>query len=88
LQKEHDDVIGTAKACVDLLSKENPTEREAEEARKAAMALLIHVSNCDGLAILAERLPEKELQDLGDRLDESRRAGIPLLEWAEKIRKH
>ena len=39
MQKEHDDVIGTAKACVDLLSKENPTEREAEEARKAAMAL-------------------------------------------------
>lgn len=88
LHKEHDDVIGTAKACVDLLSKKNPTEREAEEARKAAMALLIHVSNCDGLAILAERLPEKELQDLGDRLDESRRAGVPLLEWAEKIRKH
>jgi hypothetical protein len=71
-----------------IFSAENPTEREAEEAGKAAMALLIHVSNCDGLAILAERLPEKELRDLGDRLDESRRAGVPLLEWAEKIRRH
>jgi hemerythrin len=62
LRKEHDDVISTAKACVDLLSNENPTEREAEEAKKAAMALLIHVSNCDGLAILASGYRKKSFR--------------------------
>lgn len=84
---EHDGVIETAKKCATLLQKESLTEEEAEDARKAAMALLVHVSNCDGLAILSERFTSEELEELGRRFEESRKAGIPLLEWADTIRK-
>ena len=87
LISEHDEVIKTAKACLELLNKGKLTDQEGEEAAKAARALLVHVSNCDGLAILSERLHEEELKALGNKLSVMRGAGISLLEWAEKIRK-
>jgi len=87
LISEHDNVIETAKTCAGLLAKDELTDEEAAEAEKAAMALLIHVSNCDGLAILTERLSEEEMEDLADRFAEAREAGVPLLEWADTIRK-
>jgi len=84
---EHDGAIETARVCAELLSKDSLTDEEAEEASKAAMKLLVHVSNCDGLAILAERFDPEELERLGRRFAEARRAGVSLLEWADKIRK-
>ena len=66
LIKEHDGVIDTARACAELLQKDSLNEKEPQEASHAARALLIHVSNCDGLAILSERLSKEELEDLGE----------------------
>ena len=54
---------------------------------EAARALLVHVSNCDGLAILSERLKPEELDELGEKFESAREAGVPLLRWAESIRK-
>jgi len=88
LISEHDKVIETAQACAELLAKDTLSSQEAEDAQKAAMALLIHVSNCDGLAILSERFNTRELDDLSNEYLSARKAGVPLLEWAEKIRKH
>jgi hemerythrin len=84
---EHDNVIETAKVCAELLAKDDLTDEESASAQKAAMAMLIHVSNCDGLAILSERIDQKELDALGDRFAEAREKGIGLLEWADTIRK-
>lgn len=86
LIKEHDGVINTARACAELLQKENLNEKESQEAANAARALLIHVSNCDGLAILSERLSKKELEDLGNKFAQARKQGVALLDWAENIR--
>ncbi len=87
LLSEHNNVIETAKVCSALLAKDELTDAESEDAQKAAMAMLIHVSNCDGLAILSERIEQKELDALGDRFMEAREKGIGLLEWADTIRK-
>ncbi|MFZ5801415.1 MAG: hemerythrin domain-containing protein [Candidatus Omnitrophota bacterium] len=87
LLKEHDNVIGTAQACVQLLSKDKLADEDAREAAEAARALLVHVSNCDGLAILSERLDKKELDNLGEKFQAARNAGVSLLDWAAKIRK-
>jgi hypothetical protein len=87
LLTEHDGVINTAIACAQLLEKDRLTDEEGEQAAHAARALLVHVSNCDGLAILSERLKKDELKTLGNKFAETRKAGVPLLEWAEKIRK-
>lgn len=87
LVSEHDGVIATAQACADLLSKDVLTDKEAADATKAALALLVHVSNCDGLAILSERFTQKELDELGVEFAQARKKGVPLLEWANTIRK-
>ncbi len=86
LLKEHDGIIDTARNCAELLKKGSLTDEEAEEAAKAAKALLIHVSNCDGLAILSERLKPEELDELGEKFASAREAGVPMLDWAANIR--
>jgi hypothetical protein len=88
LLKEHDGVIETARTCAQLLEKTSLTDEESKQAAHAARALLVHVSNCDGLAILSERLKPEELDKLGDEFHRARAAGVPLLEWADTIRKH
>lgn len=87
LLSEHDGVIDTAKTCATLLEKDTLTDKEAAEAAEAARKLLVHVSNCDGLAILSERFGTKELDELGKKFSACREAGVSLLDWAEKIRK-
>lgn len=87
LLKEHDGVIDTARSCAELLEKESLTDKEAQQAASAARALLVHVSNCDGLAILTERLEPEELDQLAEKFVAAREAGVPLLDWAETIRK-
>jgi len=86
LLKEHDNVIETARACLELLQKNHLTDEETKQAANAARALLVHVSNCDGLAILSERLDKKELDRLSDKYESTREAAVPLLEWATNIR--
>lgn len=87
LLKEHNNVIDTAKTCAGLLAKNSLDDTESEEAAKAAMQLLIHVSNCDGLAILSERFTKKEMDSLAESYAEARKKGVSLLEWADTIRK-
>ncbi len=87
LLKEHDGVIETAKACAALLAKDSITDEEAKEASDAARKLLVHVSNCDGLAILSERLESSEMDRLADKFAADRKAGVSLLDWADSIRK-
>ena len=87
LIEEHGGAIDTAKVAVELLSKSSLSEEEGKEVAKAAKALLVHVSNCDGLNILAERFSQQQLDDLGEHYAQSRAAGVPLLRWADTIRK-
>lgn len=86
LIKEHDGVIDTARACANLLGKDTLTDKEANEAANAARVLLVHVSNCDGLAILSERLEPKEIDRMGEKFAAARKAGVSLLDWAATIR--
>ena len=87
LISEHDGVIATARSCAELLQKDALSDEEAKKAASAARALLVHVSNCDGLAILSERLSPDELKGLGNKFAAARKEGVSLLDWAAKIRK-
>lgn len=87
LIEEHGGAIDTAKVAAKVLSQSSLSKEEGKVVSKAARALLVHVSNCDGLNILAERFPKKKLDELGNAYAESRAAGVPLLRWADTIRK-
>ena len=86
LLAEHDEIIRTARTASKLLQKGGLTDEQAHEAANASKALLIHVSNCDGLALLTELIKPDELDELGAKLAADKEAGIPLLQWAETIR--
>ncbi|MDP2730966.1 MAG: hemerythrin domain-containing protein [Dehalococcoidales bacterium] len=83
---EHDGVITTARTAAELLSKQSLTPEEGKTVARAARALLVHVSNCDGLNILAERFSREKLNQLGERFAQAREQGVPLLRWADTIR--
>ncbi|MDP6576666.1 MAG: hemerythrin domain-containing protein [Dehalococcoidales bacterium] len=87
LVAEHDGAIDTAKTAAKLLSQSSLSEEEGKAVAKAARALLVHVSNCDGLNILAERLSQQKLDELSEHFAQSRAQGVPLLRWADTIRK-
>lgn len=86
LVAEHKGVIDTAKVAASLLSKPTLTKEEGSAVAKAARSLLVHVSNCDGLNILAERFSNEKLTSLGQKYQASRKAGVGLLKWADTIR--
>ncbi len=84
---EHGGAIDTAKTAAKVLSQSSLSKEEGKAVAKAARALLVHVSNCDGLNILAERFSQEKLDELGEHFAQSRAEGVPLLRWAETIRK-
>jgi len=86
LIEEHDGAISTAKTAADLLAKPSISPEEGKAAAAAARALLVHVSNCDGLNILAERFPREKLEELASAFQRAREANVPLLQWADTIR--
>ncbi|MBI4287500.1 MAG: hemerythrin domain-containing protein [Chloroflexi bacterium] len=87
LIEEHDGAIKTAKVAAGLLAKPSLTKDEGKAAANAARALLVHVSNCDGLNILTERLSKRQLDDLAASFQKARDANVPLIRWADTIRK-
>ena len=87
LVREHDGAIETARTAAKLLSRPSLTRDEGKAAASAARGLLVHVTNCDGLNILAERLEKKQLDLLAEKYAASRAAAVPLLKWADTIRK-
>ena len=87
LISEHDGAISTAKAAAGFLAKLSLSPEEKKGVADAARALLVHVTNCDGLNILAERLSKAELDRLAQHYEASRKAGVPLIKWADTIRK-
>lgn len=87
LLSDHDSAIGTAKKLVDLAGKGSLSEEEANQAVSMVRGVLPHVSDCDGLSIMVERLPEKQVQSILDARDRSNQAGLNLIQWASQIRK-
>ncbi len=86
LVKEHDEVIETARSCVELLRKATVTDEEARQVADAARAMFVHVSNCDGLLLFCELLEPAVIDELSRKVEAAREAGVPLLEWASSIR--
>lgn len=86
LLAEHDDAIATARTAANLLSKASLSPEEGKMASQAARALLVHVSNCDGLNILTERLSPDKIDWLAQHYEAARAANVPLLHWAEAVR--
>jgi hypothetical protein len=86
LFRAHDGIIRTAFRLREFAGRANLDDEEVTEAVKLTRSILPHVSDCDGLSIMVERLPEKDVQKVLDVRERSRDAGLDLLTWASEIR--
>ena len=86
LVSEHDGAIAKANGLASLLQKDSITQEEAGAAMSDVSSLLIHVSDCDGLAIIMEKISERELGQIASTVMACREADVPLLRWAQEIR--
>jgi|GEM_PF-495827 len=82
----HDGAIAAARGLIDLAAKPELTDSDLAEARQRVLVLLPHVSDCEGLSIMVERLPEEEVQRVLDTRARSLHDGLSLLQWAEHVR--
>ena len=87
LLSAHDRVIRAAKRIAEVLGKGEITGEEAEELiRLIRRDILPHPIECEGLALLAEKLSKEELEEVARSIERARAEGLPLLEWADRVR--
>jgi hypothetical protein len=83
---EHDAAIARARILVELAGKDSLTDDDVAEAGRLIRAILPHVSDCDGLSVMVEVLPEEEVEAILQARDRSLAAGLDLFAWADGIR--
>lgn len=86
LWQDHDRAIGGAKRLLELAGKDSLAEEEAAEAVRIVRSILPHVSDCDGLSIMVEVLPEETVRRILAERERSLAEGLDLLAWAESVR--
>ncbi len=86
LLQDHDQAIGTAGKLVELAGKEQLNNEDVTEATRLIRGVLPHVSDCEGLSIMVERLPEEKVSAILAARDQADQAGLDLIQWAEQVR--
>ncbi len=87
LYRDHDGAISGAQRLVELASQDSLTDADTREAVGLIQSILPHVSDCDGLSIMVERLDDDEVVRIFDARDQCLDAGLDLITWAQEIRK-
>ncbi len=86
LIQAHDGIIDTARQAAALVQKPALSEEDAQAGILGVMTIIPHVSDCDGLIIMLEKLEAAELSKIARNIQECRQAGLSLLDWADKVR--
>lgn len=82
----HDRAIGAADRLIKLAGKDSLGDEDVQEAVGLVRGILPHVSDCDGLSIMVERLPEGKIQSVLDARDRSKKEGLDLVQWTKQVR--
>ena len=83
----HDRILRKAKELAGILGKGEITEEEAKTLPSILrIDVLSHPIECEGITLFAEKLSEEELDLIAEKIEECRKAGVPLLEWGGKIK--
>lgn len=86
LLADHDFAIASARRLVALTADGELSRAEAGEAVRLTRGILPHVSDCEGLTIMAELFSDVELESVLEARDSAREEGLDLLTWAEQVR--
>ncbi|MBI3942475.1 MAG: hemerythrin domain-containing protein [Chloroflexi bacterium] len=83
---DHDRAIANAGRLIELAAQDPLTDDNIAEALRLVRKILPHVSDCDGLSIMVERLPEAQVQSILDTRKQALHAGLGLLQWSSQVR--
>lgn len=86
LLADHDQAIANAAGLVELAQQESLSDADVEEAVRLTRAILPHVSDCDGLSIMVEVVPEDTVHHVLATRDRARTADLDLLTWSRTVR--
>jgi hypothetical protein len=86
LFEEHDGAIERAAAVAALDRKEHLTDADVSRAVRLVREILPHVSDCDGLSVMVELLPEPEVRSILRARERSLEEGLDLIAWAASVR--
>lgn len=86
LYEAHDGAIARARELVGLAGQESLSDEDVAAAIHAIREILPHVSDCDGLSVMVEVLPEKDVRDILAARDRTNELGLDLLAWAATAR--
>jgi hypothetical protein len=87
LLSDHDRVIASAKRLASLAQTSPLDEEHVNEARTLVRSVLPHVSDCDGLSIMVERLPEEQVSNILQSRARALAEGLDLTRWASEVRR-
>lgn len=83
---DHDGAIASARRLVELAGGDLSDDGVAE-AHELIRGILPHVSDCDGLSLMVERLDQDEVDAIFANRDASMTEGLDLLTWDDTVRK-
>lgn len=83
LYSDHDMAIANAKRLITLAETDSLSDEESRDAVRILQSIMPHVSDCDGLSILIETLPEETIQAVLDTRTVAREENLALVPWAE-----
>jgi hypothetical protein len=86
LLRDHDRVIGSTERLLELIDGPSLSDEDVEEATRRVRGMLPHVSDCDGLSIMVERLPASDVKTILETRERSLRDDLDLLIWAHVVR--
>jgi hypothetical protein len=86
LLADHDGAIRNVRRLYALAEHDRLTPRQAERGIALTRRILPHVSDCDGLSIMVETLPDETVDAILATRRDARAAGLNLLTWAATAR--
>lgn len=86
LLRAHDGAIQTARDLAKISSKEQWSDDDVARGVSGAQSILPHVSDCDGLSIMVEKMPESQIEKIISTHERAYQANLDLLAWADQVR--
>lgn len=86
LYEAHDGAIARARTLVELAGQETLSDEDVALAIHLIREILPHVSDCDGLSVMVEVLPEEEVRSVFAARERTNRQNLDLLTWADTAR--
>lgn len=86
LMTDHDLAIARANKLKSIIEKKEQSEDDYLEGINLVRSILPHVSDCEGLTIMVEKLSKEKIENIINSMKSSREQNIPLLKWSENLR--